>query len=495
MMRQESARFGKRWLGLLVTVGLTIVLLVWTWLSVQAGNVPVEVGLPSPTGKLDTALSLTLTYSESTTATVYMPMVMRDHRPPPSVFGVQMTTIDNAGGLAQAVEADVHWVRFHGFRWDEIEPVRANPPRYDWTHVDEQSLRNAPANGMDVVGIVHATPPWAQKYPGSSCGPIEADALDEFAQFLTALVNRYGAPPYNVRHWELGNEPDAPINFEQSVYGCWGDGNEDDFGGRYYARMLQVAYPAIKAVDPQAQVFIGGLLLDCDPANAPVGKDCRPGNFLEGILAGGGGPYFDVVSYHAYTYYAGALGQMTNPNWPGSVTAVPEKTAFLRGVLERYGYGDKAIMNTEAAMLCSNPTDECLETQAIYVPRAYAEALALGLKGHVYYAMINEPWRYTGLLLPDLTPKKVYYAYHTAATFLTRVTYQGPVGGYPAGIEGYAFRQKDTLRRVDVVWSANGSAQSLTLPAGTSAYDRYGSLVASSGVIQVDYGPVYVVTP
>jgi hypothetical protein len=482
-------------LGLLITVGLAAVLLVWTWLSVQAGNVRVKTGLPSPRQKLDTALSWTLTYSESTTATVHMPLVMRDHRPPPSVFGVQMTTIDSAGGLAQAVEADVHWVRFHGFHWDKIEPLRTGPPRYDWTQVDEQSLRNARTSGMDVVGIVHATPPWAQKYPGSSCGPIKADALDEFAQFLTALVNRYGAPPYNVRYWELGNEPDAPVRYEQTVYGCWGDVREDDFGGGYYAQMLKVAYPAIKAADPQAQVLIGGLLLDCDPANAPVGKDCRPGNFLEGILAGGGGPYFDVVSYHAYTYYAGALGQMSNPNWPGSVTALLKKTAFLQGVLERYGYGDKAMMNTEAAMLCFNPTEDCLETQAMYVPRAYAEALALGLTGNLYYAMINEPWRHTGLLLPDLTPKRVYYAYHTAASFLTRVTYEGTVGGSPAGIEGYAFRQKDTLRRVDVVWSVDGSVQDVTLPPGALAFDRYGVPIASSGVIQVDYSPVYVVTP
>ena len=41
----------------------------------------------------------------------------------------------------------------------------------------------------------------------------------------------------------------------------------------------------------------------------------------------------------------------------------------------------------------------------MYVPRAYAEALALGLEGQIYYSMINEEWRHTGLILPDLTPK------------------------------------------------------------------------------------------
>jgi len=33
------------------------------------------------------------------------------------------------------------------------------------------------------------------------------------------------------------------------------------------------------------------------------------------------------------------------------------------------------------------------------------------------------------------------------------------------------------------------------LPTGASAYDKYGVLVASSGTIQVDYSPVYIVRP
>jgi hypothetical protein len=46
----------------------------------------------------------------------------------------------------------------------------------------------------------------------------------------------------------------------------------------------------------------------------------------------------------------------------------------------------------------------------MYVLQSYAEAFSLGLKGHVYYAMIEEVWYHVGLLYPDLTPKPAYQA-------------------------------------------------------------------------------------
>jgi hypothetical protein len=400
-----------------------------------------------------------------------------------------MKNINNGEGLAQALDAGVHWVRTSAFRWDKIEPVRTEPPTYHWDEVAEQQLRNAADNGLEVIGIIHFTPDWAQKVPGSYCGPIKDEHLDEFAQFLQELVARYSVAPYNVRYWELGNEPDvdpSQVSSNQG-YGCWGDESDPYYGGRYYATMLKKAYPAIKAMDPSARVLIGGLLLD-----RPFGGLDTSPYFLEGILLGGGGPYFDVMSFHAYTFYDGSLGRMGHAEWLNSPTVMPAKVAFLRNVLTQYGYGDKALMNTEAALLCVDPTVDCLETQAVYIPRVYAEALALGLDAQVYFAMINEPWRHTGLLLPDLTPKPAYYAYQTAAGFLSAVYYEGPASGYPPGIEGYTFHQYGQIAYVDVIWSADGTAKSVTVPTGATAYDHYGGIIAGSGTIQVDYSPVYM---
>jgi hypothetical protein len=425
--------------------------------------------------------------------TAYLPLVLRDYPPPPPVFGVQMHAITNSHGLTQALAGGAHWVRYSAFHWDIIEPNRTDPPTYDWGQVDEASLRNAHENGLETIAIVQFTPLWAQKYAGSYCGPIRQDRFDEFAQFLAALVSRYRSSPYAVKYWELGNEPDHGLVYGRQGYGCWGEIGDPYYGGRYYGEMLKVAYPAIKAADPDAQVLIGGLLLDCDPNNPPPGKDCKMSRFLEGILRAGGGPYFDIVSFHAYAGYGGTLGQMGNEGWPGSTTAVPEKTAFLRGVLNRFGYGDKELMNTESALLCGDTSAHCLNTQGMYIPRAYAEALALGLAGQVHFDM-NGTWYYTGLLHPDLTPKPVYYAYQVAAGFLADVDYVGPVTGYPSGVVGYAFEKGDGSGYIDVVWSADGSTKNVFLDPGESAYDRYGSAVAEA-FVEVSYEPFYIERP
>lgn len=491
----------QRFVSLLLAVSTAVVLAMLTWLSVQPDHVPVVAHSEEPPVGKGEVLSTTIQNPEGMPVTKFFPVVMSNYPPPAPVFGVQMSRIRESGGLSKALEAQVHWVRFGAFSWDKIEPVRTNPPTYHWGVVDETGLVNAANHGLETIAIIIRAPLWAQKYPGIACGPIKQESLGAFAEFLQTLVARYSAAPYHVGYWELGNEPDVDRSLVSgsSVYGCWGEQNDEYYGGRYYAEMLKVAYPAIKVADPGAQVLIGGLLLHCDPRDpfACLGgaHGFTPLKFLEGILYNGGGPYFDIVSYHAYSDYAGSLGQMTNGSWPGSVTAVPAKTGWVREVLVQYGYGDKGLINTEAALLCHESTAECLETQTMYLPRAYAEALALGLKAQTYYQMINENWWHTGLLQPDLTPKPVYHAYVAAASFLASATYEEPATNYPPGIEGYIFSQRGDTGHVDVIWSADGSAQAVTLPSGASAYDRYGELIASSGAIQVDYAPVYVERP
>ena len=419
----------------------------------------------------------------------------------PSIVGAELFQLTKPGGLQAAVAAGVHWVRYGAFDWDRIEPERTDPPTYHWEAVDEAGLARAADLDLEVIAVVRFAPEWAQGSPGHACGPIDEKAHGAWVEFLSALVTRYSAPPYSIRYWELGNEPDIDSTLvgRRNIYGCWGNAEDEYYGGGAYAEMLKVAYPAIKAVDPTAQVLIGGLLLDCDPRDAEAcqwgsHKDLPP-RFLEGILVQGGGPYFDLVSFHAYAHYKDELGQMINWGWPGAVTSIPEKTAFLREVLQAYGYGDKGLMNTEAALLCKEPTPDCLETQALYVPRAYADALAAGLEAQIYFAVVNEHWYNTGLVYRDLTPKPAYQALVTASQFLGQAGYLGPLSGYPPGVGGYAFWRCDEGRHLDLIWSVDGEPLPVDLPSEATVYDRFGVAVPSAGALQVDYQPLYVDRP
>jgi hypothetical protein len=447
-------------------------------------------------GKADTTLmnpSIPNWISSSSTFTTYLPLALRNYPPPPPVFGVEVGQLTTSFGFDRVNDLGAYWVRYHAFSWDKIE---ANQGEYDWGSVDEAGLQQAYERGLRIIATIKFAPQWAQKYPGSYCGPIKVDALDDFARFLTALVQRYKAPPYGIKYWELGNEPDLPLGYNRNDFGCWGEARDTYYGGGYYAEMLKRAYPAIKAADPEAIVFIGGLAIVCDPDDPPPGQDCKHSRFLEGILSNGGGPYFDVVSFHAYAWYGGDLGQMYNRFWTGGeivqTTALAERVNFLRGVLQKYGYGEKSLFDTETALTCEDDTSDCRETQAMYATKAYAEAIAFDLTGRTWFAMTNDGWYYTGLLQgSDLAAKPSFYAYQTASDFLGNARYVGPVEY--AGVEGYKFKDADATRFIEVVWASDGSYHTIVLPPGASAYDRYGNLVASSGSVQVGYAPLYIV--
>jgi hypothetical protein len=407
-----------------------------------------------------------------------------------SIFGVQIDgPLDEAQGLGLAVSAGAQWLRYDAFDWDRIEPEPTSPATYRWDQVDEAGLLRAIEKGLKIIAVVKYVPPWAQKVPGSACGPIHPQALYRFAAFLSALVTRYQAPPFNIRYWQLNNEPDAPVWPGRTAYGCWGDQNDPYYGGGYYAQMLKKAYPAIKAADPRAKVLIGGLLLD-NPNESPK----NPARFLEGILRAGGGPFFDMVAFHGYAEMGDVPEQVRNINWPGAGTPIWEKGVFLRKVLGRFKLSGKPMICTEAALHCMTESPECLETQAAFVPRAYAEGIALGLSSVIFYALKCE-YRFLGLLRPDNSPRPSYRAYQTAASFLSRARYQGTAKGYPAGIAGHSF-VPPTGGKVDLIWSSDGAPKEVPLPAGVKAYDRYGAEVSPGGrTLRVGYSPLYLQKP
>ncbi len=396
-----------------------------------------------------------------------------------------------------AGDAGVHWVRFPAFDWDRIQPTRTST--YDWQTVDEVSLRNAADEGLQIIGTIKYTPAWAQKVPGSFCGPIRQDVLGEYAQFLTALVKRYSQGPYNIHYWELGNEPDVDPAWvgPRQIFGCWGDFQDPYYGGGYYAEMLKAAYPAIKAADPRAQVLIGGLLLDCDPTHPPQGQDCKPAKFLEGILSNGGGNYFDIVSFHGYHLYNGALQwDELYPTWAARGGAVLGRIDFLREVMSAYGV-DKPLMHTEGGLLCHEnspfcnpPQPEFFQQQADYVVWLFVRNWAQGLHATIWYHFEGSGWRHSGLLDENQQSKPAYDALKFLSQELDGAKYEKAVTRY-SGLRAYEFSAPG--KRIWVLWAPDEQPHPITLPAGANkVYDKYGVPVAPVGGKVTVKSPIYV---
>jgi hypothetical protein len=99
---------------------------------------------------------------------------------------------------------------------------------------------------LPVVADLFTIPSWIAdcQVPTASSGAVRCgtDDLGDYRSLITQIVDH--ADPV-IRDWEIWNEPD----------------NSEFFTGtpQQYARMLRVAHDAVKQVDPQADVLLGGI--------------------------------------------------------------------------------------------------------------------------------------------------------------------------------------------------------------------------------------------
>ena len=447
----------------------------------------------------------------------YLPVIFQTFNAP-SIFGVEMTTINPGLVLTMVKDMGSYWMRNTALLWSEVEPV--NNGGYQWSNVDnlEAELIATSQAGMQTVLVVRSTPSWAQLFPGVLCGPMQQAYFDDFGDFLVATVNRYSVPPYNVRHFEIWNEPDVDSTKvpPDQVYGCWGDKNKPLYGGEYYGSMLKVVYPMMKAANPSITVLVGGLLLDCDPRNPPPGKTCHPSYFLEGILTAGAKNSFDGISFHAYDFYNATLNTFGNPNWNsgkynnelnGSLRPVLiNKVDFIEEVLAAFNVTGKILINTESALLCGGSFDppgqppcDAVDTspyeimKAAYAAQVFPAAIGEGLAANLWFTVTG--WRNSGLVYTDKTPRPAYHAFDFSESMLLHADYKAPVLGYPM-ITGYKF---DLLNGHDlwIVWAWTGGPKVMNLPnVPLAIWDATGDPVTVTGTtVTLTVEPYYLEMP
>jgi hypothetical protein len=431
----------------------------------------------------------------------FMPVVVT--RPAANtIFGAFLDAPTSDKGMSRMVAAGMGWAHFP-FYWSSVEPTQG---ARNWGSVSriDANLISATNNHIESILYINDTPGWALKSGYIGCGPVAQNKFSALVSFLTDFVTRYSAPPYNVKYYELWSEEDV-----YGLLGCWGDPSDPNyFGGGYYGEMLKVAYPAIKAANPQAQVLFGGLLMDCDPNHVQYcGGDPNMkrqiGSFLKGALEDGAGPYFDGISYHAYDYYWG-LGIYSNPNW-GSAwnTTGPvaqAKAAYLRGLLAQYNLTGKFLMNTEAALICGATgqepactTPDHTTTMGSYIAQSFASGIADGLRAKLWFSTAG--WRGSGLLDSQLNPMPAYYAYMNVQKLLGQDSYVRTITDFP-GVFGYEFINTETHQLNWVLWSVTttGIPQTITFSSTPVAvYDMYGVALPVGTTIGVGLTPLFIV--
>jgi hypothetical protein len=428
-----------------------------------------------------------------------------------SPFGVQaLRHFTNSSLLSQTLSLKAGWVRLGPISWRTLQPNQGDPIRWQELAGLEQELRVLQQAGLTPEVIVGDSPSWATintPYP-TSCGAIRADKFVAFAQFMQALAARYKGSEFNVRNWELGNEPDVDPRLvgSNSGYGCWGDSKDPFYGGRHYGEMLKVVTPAIKAVDPAAQVWIGGLLLASPMTPASAGS--RPELFLQGILEAGAAPYFDVLPYHSYPPYLNNMLDPDNPAggpWESWGTMAAGKGRFLQQLMASYGVAKPLFLNETGLMCpevapyaawCTPPGEGFYHSQAVYVIRAFTRSLSIGVQGIIWYTLDGPGWRYTNLLDANYQPTQAHDAYRIFAAQIVGSRYIGQVD-YGDDVEAYAFRKGGQV--LQIVWAKQNKTPTIAIPQSKflQALDRQGRTIAPlvSGenyLLLASFDPIYI---
>lgn len=270
--------------------------------------------------------------------------------PDPSSMDVPANLLSDLG---------VSWVR-EDFHWHRVEP---RPDAWDWTFTDA-AMRAILSRNIQVLGVLGPSVGWGTPYPNDtpndvSYYPPNPDAFDDYVR---GVVTRYR---HYIHHWEIWNEPDYAIFWQP----------QPDVAA--YTRMLIRTAATIRAIDPEAQVVLGGI----NPFDT---------TFLRGVAENGGWGSFDVIAIHPYV----------DPYGPedGNLIAAADG---VRALAEHFG--SKPIWATELGW-ASGPGDRDAaghtneEAQASYLTRSMLALWQAGIERIFWYSFKDDPNNPYGLI-------------------------------------------------------------------------------------------------
>lgn len=440
----------------------------------------------------------------------------------PNPFGVEVEIGANVKPdspvLARARELGVGSIRLHRrLSWRLAQPNLDDTINFSQFAEFEAELRGLASANITPMVTIWDSPLWATVQP-KNCSAIRQDRLSHFAAFLSAVVNRYKAPEFNVHVWEIGNEVDIDPRAvpAESFYGCWGNADDKTFyGGKQYGEAIKVAGAAIRAADPSAKIVIGGLITHQWEGSPQFSYTDQ---FLRGVLSVGAGPYFDAIGFHGhFTYYNQVLDYASAP-YGGWVNADPAKNGPIKGkisvlksALNAYGQ-NKPLWLNEVSMGCPikdfdgstlawcNPSPQpgFYVAMADHIPRMMVRYLHAGVERFVWYSLAGAGWRFSDLLGSDnQTATLGFTAYKNLITQLNGVNLSPTQVNYANGVEAYRFNRVGNF--VEVIFATDNSSKTITIPQAqfVRAIDRDGNVISPQFVngntqISVGFSPIYI---
>jgi hypothetical protein len=194
--------------------------------------------------------------------------------------------------------ADIDSIRVW-FSWAQVEARRGD---YDWSQVD-LVVATAAHDGIGVLPFLFGEPGWAVTEDAYRCNdrcltyaPASDVTREAYADFAAAAVRRYGPdgsfwaehPGLDyvpVRSWQIWNEQNSKFFYRPAA------------NARSYAALLRLAASRIRAVDPGAEIVLGGMWSVNDRPEGVIGSV----RYLRQLYrAPGIEGSFDAIAVHPY---------------------------------------------------------------------------------------------------------------------------------------------------------------------------------------------------
>jgi hypothetical protein len=297
---------------------------------------------------------------------------------PSAFFGIAPQTTLHRSDLNLMRRTGIGSLRF-AIYWSQSEPA---PGVFDWRATDA-FLISTSRYGFERLPFIWGSPSWVTstrrprhcRFSAARCSALQMPVHSlaqrrAWSEFLRALVGRYGPTG---TFWELHPElPKDPIRAWQ----IWNEENDHRFAEASvaeYVALLRGAAPAIRSVDPDARILLGGLY-----GTPRIEPALDATTFLSRLYGHNGiKGLFDGVALHPYAF---------NPSlMSAGITA-------LRAVMRRHGDGQGDLVITEFGWgsQTRDAGGDAFENgpaiQAEYLKRAWAVLLANRRRWHLQAA-------------------------------------------------------------------------------------------------------------
>jgi hypothetical protein len=236
-------------------------------------------------------------------------------------------------------------------QWDVITATRpANPknpadPAYRWPAELDQAVREARKYHIQIALLVMSTPRWANG--GQPYNWVPSNVSD-YADFLTAAARRYPS----VKLWMLWGEPSRSANFMPLTPESPNSTRltpAQAAAPRYYARMLDAGYGAVKAVR-RSNIVIGG--------DTFTSGDITPYNWVRYLrLPNGRPPRMDLYGHNPFTGRRPRLHAPQDP-YVVDISDMPRFTSFLDRNIRAPGGGRLKLFFSEFFWPTDHPNGE-----------------------------------------------------------------------------------------------------------------------------------------